>query len=377
MPNIGIYIHIPFCIKKCAYCDFYSITDVTLQAQFLTALIKEIQLRSRRKEICDTLYLGGGTPSLLKVDTIEKILKTIRQNFSIAKDAEITLEVNPATITLKQMITLRQMGINRINIGVQSFSDQQLNFLGRSHNGKDARESIVKARYAGFERVGVDLIYALPDQSESMWQKDLNAILEYLPEHISCYMLTYEAGTPMNKKRQSGGVIPLGDDKVAGLFEFTADFLKNRGYDHYEISNFARRDPKADFYSRHNRKYWNFTPYFGFGPAAHSFEPPIRKWNLRHVTAYVKSLSQSRLPIAETEKLSSSQQRLEALYLGLRQSNGIDLVAFEKKFKEKLLFSNLSLLQKLEKEKMAVYDGVTFALTVRGMRYIDSIVPLL
>jgi len=377
MPNAGIYIHIPFCIKKCAYCDFYSITDVALQVQFLTALIKEIQLRSRPKQICDTLYLGGGTPSFLKVDALEKILKTIRQNFSITKDAEITIEVNPATIMLKQLIILRQMGINRINIGVQSFSDQQLNFLGRCHTGKDARESITMARRAGFERMGMDLIYALPGQSENRWQKDLNTTLNYKPEHISCYMLTYEAGTPMDKKRQSGSVIPLDDDKVASLFEFTAEFLNNRGYDHYEISNFARRDPKVDFRSRHNRKYWNFAPYFGFGPAAHSFKSPIRAWNLRHVTAYIKSLSQNRLPIAETEKLSFSQQRLETIYLGLRQSKGIDLVAFEKKFKAKLLVSNPALLQKLQKEKMAVYDDVTFALTVRGMRYIDSIVPLI
>jgi oxygen-independent coproporphyrinogen-3 oxidase len=352
-------------------------TDVTLQAQFLTALIKEIRLRSRRKQICDTLYLGGGTPSLLKVDAIEKILKTIRQNFSITKEAEITMEVNPATVTLNQLVILRRMGINRINIGVQSFSDKQLNFLGRSHSSKDARESIVKARYAGFERIGVDLMYALPDQSENAWREDLNTALEYLPEHISCYMLTYEAGTPMDKKRQSGGIIPLDDDKAAGLFEFTAEFLKNRGYDHYEISNFARRDPKADFCSRHNHKYWNFAPYFGFGPAAHSFESQVRAWNLRHVIAYIKSTSQSRLPIAEAEKLSSSQRRMEAIYLGLRQSRGIDLGPFEKKFQAKPLLSNLSLLQKLQKEKMAIYNGTTFALTVRGMRYIDSIVPLL
>jgi oxygen-independent coproporphyrinogen-3 oxidase len=377
MLNAGIYIHIPFCIKKCAYCDFYSITDAGQQTPFLTALIKEIRLRSRPKEICDTLYFGGGTPSLFKVDALELILKTIRRNFSITKDAEITIEVNPATITLNRLSALHQMGINRINIGVQSFSDKQLNFLGRCHNGKDARRSIEMARRAGFKRMGIDLIYALPDQSEKLWQKDLNTALEYLPEHISCYMLTYEAGTPMDKKRQSGDIIPLDDDKAAGLFEFTAEFLKNKGYDHYEISNFAHKDPQVDFRSRHNRKYWNFAPYFGFGPAAHSFKPPVRKWNLRHVAAYIKSMSQNRLPIAETEKLSSSQQRMEALYLGLRQLKGIDVAVFEKKFQAKPLLSDLSLLQKLQKEKMVVYDGVTFALTVRGMRYIDSIVPLL
>jgi oxygen-independent coproporphyrinogen-3 oxidase len=377
MSKAGIYIHIPFCIQKCGYCDFYSVTQMRLESSFTAALIKEIQLRSRPQTICDTLYFGGGTPSLLDQSVIFKILETLRQHFFITEDAEVTLEANPATISFNKLADLYHMGLNRINIGVQSFSDQHLKLLGRIHTVKDAHESIILARKAGFKRLGVDLIYGLPGQTENRWQKDLKAALSYSPEHISCYMLTYEKGTLMDKQRQCGAIIPLDDGKVADLFEFTAEFLGRNGYDHYEISNFARQDRHIDYRSRHNRKYWNGTPYFGFGPAAHSFESPFRAWNHRDLTAYIKTLSQNRLPVAETEQLSFSQQRLEAVYLGLRQSDGIDLAAFEKRFKEKLWVANLALLQCLQKEKMVVYDNVTLALTAKGMRYLDSIVPLI
>jgi putative oxygen-independent coproporphyrinogen III oxidase len=377
MSKAGIYIHIPFCIQKCGYCDFYSVTDMGLIPSFTAALVREIQLRSRPQAICDTLYLGGGTPSLLDRDALAKILKTIGQHFLITEDVEVTLEANPATISFNKITDLHHMGLNRINIGVQSFWDRHLKLLGRIHTVKDAHESISMARKAGFKRLGVDLIYGLPGQTEDMWQKDLKAALSYFPEHISCYMLTYESKTPMDKERQRGAIIPLDEGKVADLFEFTAEFLCQNGYDHYEISNFARKDPGFDYRSRHNRKYWNGAPYFGFGPAAHSFESPLRAWNPRDVTAYIKNLSQNRLPVAETETLSFSQQRLEAIYLGLRQSDGIDLAAFEKRFKERLPVADLALLQRLQTEKMVVYDNTTLALTVKGMRYLDSIAPLI
>ena len=377
MLKAGIYIHIPFCIQKCGYCDFYSVTHMGLKCSFTAALLKEIQLRFRPQAICDTIYLGGGTPSLLDQSATSKILQTIRQYFLITNDAEVTIEVNPATISFNKLCGLYQMGLNRINIGVQSFSDRHLKLLGRIHTVKDAHESISMARKAGFKRLGVDLIYGLPGQTEDMWQKDLKRALSYFPEHISCYMLTYESKTPMDKERQRGAIIPLDEGKVVDLFEFTAEFLCQNGYDHYEISNFARKDPGFDYRSRHNRKYWNGAPYFGFGPAAHSFESPLRAWNPYDLTAYIKTLSQNRLPVAETEELSFSQQRLEAIYLGLRQSCGIDLAAFEKRFKEKPLSADLALLQTLQKEKMVVYDSATLALTVKGMRYLDSIAPLI
>lgn len=377
MSKIGIYLHIPFCVKKCAYCDFYSVSTAGLRAPFAAALIKEIELRARPQEACDTLYLGGGTPSVLETKEIEKILAAVHRNFSLSRDAEITIEANPATIDPEKLAALRRMGINRINIGIQSCRADHLNFLGRCHSAQEGRLSLEAARTAGFERIGVDLIYGLPGQTEAIWQEDLESMIAYAPEHISCYMLTYEAGTPMDARRRSGAVTPLDDGRVAHLFEFTSDFLQRNGYDHYEISNFARQSPQHDFRSRHNRKYWNMVPYYGFGPSAHSYEGARRSWNIRDVRAYIAALSQNRLSVAETEKLSQWQQRLEAIYLGLRQSRGIDLAAFEKRFKDALVPVNLALLRRLQAEKMVQYDDSALSLTLRGMRFIDSIVRLM
>jgi oxygen-independent coproporphyrinogen-3 oxidase len=190
-------------------------------------------------------------------------------------------------------------------------------------------------------------------------------------------MLTYEAGTPMDAQRLSGAIIPLGDDKVARMFEVTSDFLRKRGYEHYEISNFARRSSSNDFRSRHNRKYWNSAVYHGFGPSAHSFDGTRRSWNLRDVRGYISVLKNNRLPISETEELSMSQRRLEMIYLGLRQRRGIDLKTFEKRFGDSLVLSNQNLLKQLRQEKMVVYDSKTLRLTLRGMCYLDSIVALI
>lgn len=377
MHTAGIYLHIPFCIKKCAYCDFYSITDLTKRPPFVAALLKEIYLRREPKVICDSVYLGGGTPSLLNPKAIDKLFSTLRGSFSIADQSEITIEANPATLCLAKLVTLRQIGVNRINIGIQSFTEKHLSFLGRCHTAEEAHKSLADARKAGFTNVGLDLIYGLPEQTENTWQQDLEIALSYTPEHISCYMLSYEPDTFLDNQRRYGKITPLSETKVAHLFEFTSGYLTSHGYNHYEISNFARKDPHKDLRSRHNRKYWNFSPYYGFGPAAHSYSTGKRTWNVRNVVDYIKTLSQKQLPMAESETLSLTQQRLEAIYLGLRQSSGIDLTVFKKKFGEDLVSANQSLLKKLRKEKMVICNGETLALTVKGMRFMDSIVPLL
>jgi len=373
----GIYLHIPFCLKKCAYCDFYSIVDARLRPAYVSALTQEIQMRARPEAACDTLYFGGGTPSLLEVEQIRRLLGAVRRSFALCSKAEITIEANPATIDAAKLTELRQLGINRINIGLQSFRQSHLSFLGRCHNVEDGVSALEAARQAGFERVGADLIYGLPGQTQAAWQEDLESMLAYTPEHISCYMLTYEAGTPLNARRRSGAITPLAEGKAAQQFQFTSDFLTRHGYDHYEISNFARRSSSQDYRSRHNRKYWNMVPYHGFGPSAHSFEGVRRSWNLRSVRAYISALSQNKLPPAETETLSPTQQRLEAIYLGLRQSQGIDLKTFEAHFGDNLAASNRELLQRLQAEKMVSCDKAALILTARGMRFIDSIAALI
>ncbi len=374
MTTLGIYFHIPFCLRKCAYCDFYSITEAALRPPFVAALIKEIYLRGNPQAVCDTLYFGGGTPSLLEAGEVGRVIEAVSANFKLSRDAEITLEANPATISPPKLAELRRLGINRINIGVQSFKDDPLTLLGRCHTAGDAHECLAAAHNAGFDNLGLDLIYGLPGQREAQWAEDLETALTYAPEHISCYMLTYEAGTSLNVRRSAGEITPLAEKRVADLFRFTSRFLVARGYDHYEISNFARRDSKHDFRSRHNRKYWDLSPYLGMGPAAHSFEDPVRSWNLKDVAAYINALTNKTRPLADRETLTISQQQLEAVYLGLRQSTGIDLNAFEERFGETLQAKNRSIIDALQFEKMAQCDETHLRLTLKGMCYLDSIV---
>ncbi len=373
----GLYLHIPFCLKKCAYCDFYSTAALDLKPSFVAALLEEIQLRSQPELPCDSIYLGGGTPSLLSIDAISEILQRLQCHFALIDPLEITIEANPATLTGDSLAGLRALGVNRINMGVQSFRENHLRFLGRCHSAAEAHGSIAAARSAGFDNLGLDLIYGLPDQTKTQWREDLTTALTYLPEHVACYLLSYEPKTPLDQRRHQGQFTPLSDARMAQLFEFTGRFLRSRGYEHYEISNFARRDSRCDLRSRHNRKYWNYAPYLGFGPGAHSYDGLNRRWNHPDLGAYITALSQQRLPSRSSETLTRSQQRLEALYLGLRQSAGIDLARFRQAFGADALCIDPKLLQRLEQEQMVHCDGTTLALTLKGMRYMDSIVPLL
>ncbi|MCG2755382.1 MAG: radical SAM family heme chaperone HemW, partial [Desulfobacteraceae bacterium] len=273
-------MHIPFCINKCPYCDFYSITDQSLQQLFIEALIQEMQMASIPSLVCDTLYFGGGTPSVLRPENIGRIIESAYGLFNISTDSEVTIEVNPGTVTSEQLTEYRNIGINRINIGAQSFNDEILNFLGRIHSSNDADLTIRGARKAGFDNIGIDLIYGIPGQTKEMWLSDLRRAIEFEPEHLSCYMLTYEKGTPLDIDREQGKVKPVADSLLAELFETTMEYLTAHGYVHYEISNFAKN---ASRISRHNMKYWSFSPYLGFGPSAHSFTGHQRYWNCRSV----------------------------------------------------------------------------------------------
>ncbi len=246
----------------------------------------EMNLKSGFPSTFDSLYIGGGTPSVFDADNIGRIIEAAHRSFNILKDAEITIEVNPETITPEKLKSLRRTGVNRINIGIQSFNPENLNFLGRLHSRSDAGFSGQWAREAGFENIGFDLIYGIPGQTKKAWITDLERALRFEPEHLSCYMLTCEPGTPLDASRQKGRFHPLNDDKISNLFMSTIEYLAARGYAQYEVSNFARIDSdstaKPGFEqnrSRHNRKYWLFAPYLGLGPASHSFKEPERSWN--------------------------------------------------------------------------------------------------
>jgi len=370
----GIYIHIPFCIRKCPYCDFYSITDLSLRQVFLESLLREMETVSANINFhFDSLYVGGGTPSVLDAEEIERIINAAYKHFRMLPGAEISAEVNPGTVTSQKLKDYRSSGINRLNIGVQSFQDENLHFLGRIHSAQEACLAVRGAQEAGFENIGLDFIYGIPGQSEKSWLSDLQKAAELSPAHLSCYTLTYEQGTPMEANLRKGQIQAIPEDAAAGLFEATGVFLAHHGYERYEISNFAR---SASQRSRHNQKYWSDIPYLGFGPSAHSFLPPERYWNLRSVKAYIAALNDGRLPVAERETLTQEQQITEAIFLGLRKSEGIDIDAFDKNFDKKFKALFGEVIQNLEAGGLIKIQKNHCALSHKGMLLLDSIVSM-
>ena len=236
----GLYVHIPFCLQKCRYCDFYSISDLSQTSRFMVALKHEMQMNRRRPLAFDTLYIGGGTPSVLAPEAIGELIETAWKYFNIASDAEITIEINPGTVTFENLFEYRKMGINRVNIGVQSFDDDNLRFLSRIHSARDARLSVEWARRAGFNNVGLDLIFGLPRQDNMNWLDDLTQAGNLEPEHLSCYMLTCESGTPLSMDVKTGRIRWAAEGMILDLFNTAIDFLTESSFLHYEISNFAR-----------------------------------------------------------------------------------------------------------------------------------------
>jgi oxygen-independent coproporphyrinogen-3 oxidase len=371
----GLYIHIPFCEKKCLYCDFYSITDLAQTSSFLAALEREMELAGQSALTFDTLYIGGGTPSVLDGKAIEKIVVAAFKHFRIPSDAEVTIEVNPGTVDLEELRRYRQCGINRLNIGVQSFTEENLKFLGRVHSGAQALSSIDWARQVGFENIGLDLIYGLPEQDESRWQADLDRAIQMTPAHLSCYQLTRESGTPLDNQVRMGRIRLPAEEHLGKLFKTTIDYLRQRGYQHYEVSNFARRSDPADslWRSKHNQKYWSFAPYIGLGPSAHSYLAPERHWNHRSIERYMLDIQQGKLPIAETEALTREQMIMEAIYLGFRTVQGIDIGEFERRFAIDFLKTFHQTIADFKKDGLLKVINDHCRLTPAGMLLADGI----
>jgi len=366
----GIYIHVPFCLSKCRYCDFYSTTQLNRISDYATALLQEMAMVGNDFPQADTLYLGGGTPSLLPVPILAEIIERASAYWGLTDEAEITLEINPATVTPKALHTLRDLGINRLNIGVQSFCRNNLLFLGRIHSATEAVKMIVAARGAGFNNLGIDMIFGLPDQTASQWEKDLQQAVDLNPDHLSCYILSYEPGTPLFQSMQFGMASPPDDHIVADQFRLTHTLLAASGYAHYEISNFAR----YGFQSRHNRKYWNHTAYLGLGPAAHSYQYPMRWWQHRSLDRYLADIHLERRPIQGSERLSETQYLIETLYLGLRQSDGIDLESISDRFRHRFSEHFQAEVQHLIEQSRLVQVGRHLRLTLEGMLQSDHII---
>jgi oxygen-independent coproporphyrinogen-3 oxidase len=327
--------------------------------------------------------MGGGTPSLLDPKNISLIIENALQSYDILANAEITLEVNPGTITAEQLKDYRHAGVNRINIGIQSFDQTNLHFLGRIHTSIDSNQAVKWTREAGFKNIGLDLIYGIPGQTIKSWLLDLRHAVEAEPHHLSCYMLTFEPGTPLDKKRQEGRFQPLSERQVSELFKTTLSFLGSHGYVQYEISNFAldRSDiispeNSEPYKSRHNQKYWSFMPYIGLGPSAHSFLEPNRSWNHSSVKKYIHKLEKGRLPIEGKETLGLEQLMIEAVYLDLRQTKGISVDAFDKKFGVSFNEMFGETTASLEEKGLIKYSQNHCALTSRGMLFLDSIASM-
>ncbi len=326
----GLYIHVPFCRSKCGYCDFYSIPSLDLAAAWLKALEKEALLYSDRFARFDSLYIGGGTPTVLEARQLAELMACLYRHFYFFEQTEITIEANPNDLTLDKLQLLKGLGVNRISLGAQSFDDNDLTFLGRRHRAGQTAKALELIQSCGFHNVGLDLIYGLPGQTETRWLKIMEEAVAFAPDHCSCYQLTLEKGTPLGKLEEKGVIKPIDEEKAGRFFLMTSQFLEDHGYIHYEISNFARAE-KA--FSRHNQKYWAHIPYLGLGPAAHSFQDNHRWWNGRSVEQYCRLLEEGNTPVAGRETLSEEQMQLEKIALLLRTKTGIaieDLKCYSK-----------------------------------------------
>ena len=366
----GIYIHVPFCVKKCAYCDFYSCTALNQIPEYVDALIDEMNMAPAFSFHADTIYLGGGTPSLLEPTQIHRLIDATCKRFSVASHPEITIEANPGTVNFQKLAGYRKAGVNRINIGVQSFSDPALEFLSRIHSSADAICAVETARSAGFDNIGLDLIYGLPGQNKRSWQSDLQAATRLAPQHLSCYMLTYEPGTQMENNLINGRFRSLPDTTVGALFELTVGYLKSEGFDQYEVSNFSTSFQTR---SRHNQKYWTHAPYLGFGPSAHSLMEKRRFWNVRYLEPYLHKIGQGTPPLEETEELTRRQLLMETLYLRLRCADGISIAAFEREFNIEFRQFFSTVIAGYEAEGILDIAGNQCRLTQKGMLFADGV----
>lgn len=382
-----LYIHVPFCIKKCRYCDFYSKTDLSLIPDYVTALIQEIGLRSHStvsqpKGSTATVYFGGGTPSLLGPQHLEAILQAIDNAFGLCRQTEITLEANPGTLDDIPFKLFQGMGINRVSLGVQSLDPSQLSLLGRIHSADDAVHAVEKVRAAGIDNISLDLIYGLPGQTGDHLIRELDTALDLTPAHLSCYMLTLEPGTALHVMHKRGKFLPMAQSDQVDLFYVAAKYLKARGWDHYEVSNFAKQ---TSLRSLHNRAYWQMVPYHGFGPAAHSYAVKSetdrtatykRFWNAPDLNGYINALKIGNLPASDSETLTLEQRQMEYVMVGLRTSMGLDIRIGQSLWQNRFLTVFQSLMENLENKGFARPQdaGQRFVLTLDGWMRLDSIV---
>ena len=365
----GIYIHIPFCKQACYYCNFHFSTSLRYKNELITALLKEIEIQNNYldKETVQTIYFGGGTPSLLSIEELGLLIKTIKENFLIGSNAEITIEVNPDDINEEKLIGWKNAGIDRLSVGVQSFFDEDLKWMNRAHTAEQAINSLRMA-VTHFQNITIDLIYGFPLLTNEKWKQNVDSIIALGIPHLSCYALTVEQKTFLYKLIKNHQTSDIDPDKQAEQLLLLIQWLEDAGYEHYEISNFA----KPNFRSRHNSSYWQGKKYLGIGPSAHSFNGKTRQWNISENNSYIDSINNRIVPF-EKEELSPAQRLNEYIMTSLRTIEGLDLRKTDEATSHKLQAASKKYIESglmrsenghliLTKEGKLLADGIAAAL---------------
>lgn len=365
----GLYVHIPFCKQACHYCDFHFSTDTGTRLDLVNALARELALqKDYPAEEINTIYLGGGTPSLLNRRELDILFDAIQTHFALAPNTEITLEANPDDLTKGKLEEFRALGVNRLSIGIQSFNDDLLKYLNRLHDANAARRCLEDVREAGFNSISVDLIYAIPGMSQKTWEETLQEALYFMPEHISSYGLTIEAGTVFGNWRKRGKFRPMDEENSAQQFEMLMATLLHSGYEHYEISNFC----KPGLYSRHNSSYWMQTRYLGIGPSAHSYNGDSRQFNIRNNALYIRSIKEGIIPF-DREILTRENKINEYILTTLRTKWGCDLDFLKRRLNDDLLSRCRGYLTQLQQNGHLTIENGTLLLSSKGKLLADKI----
>lgn len=362
----GVYLHVPFCRSRCSYCDFATgMYEAELAERYVRALAKEIGSfpDPAASEAVDTIYFGGGTPSLLSPAQLQTILAAVGRRFTITADAELTLELNPGELHLEVLREFRGLGINRASFGAQTFDDGELKHLGRTHTAADIRQTFHYLRAAGFDNISLDLIAGLPGQTLEGWARNLDEALSLRPEHLSLYLLEVHEATPLADQIKRGVRPQPDEDLAAEMYRLLMQKVCATGYSHYEISNFCR----PGYESRHNAKYWIGAPYYGFGCAAHSFDGHARRWaNQRDTARYVELIENEQSPVVEINALSETDQRAESVFLGLRMLRGINLKDYRDRFGTDLRQDHAAEIDRLREAGLIELDDSLLRLTATG-----------
>lgn len=366
----GLYIHIPFCAKRCLYCDFFSNTDMKFKEPYVSAVIREMQLRQEYigEEPLDTIYFGGGTPSQLQQADFERIFKAIDCLFNISSCKEITLEANPDDMTPEYVASLRNLPFNRVSMGVQSFKEKDLHFLNRRHDREQALRAVGLCKENGIPNISIDLIYGLPGQTLEKWQENLDDAIHLEIPHISAYHLIYEEGTALYKLMEAGKVAPIEEELSVTLFSTLINRLAEAGYLHYEISNFAR----PGYFSQHNSSYWTGKKYIGIGPSAHSYDGESRQWNISSLPHYLEGI-RTGIPNIEIEKLDINTKYNDFIITGLRTMWGIRTANIREQFgEEKQAYLERQAATYLH-QGLLIYENDTLTLSKEGIFISDGI----